>query len=335
MAPLLSVIIPLFNGEEYVDNIYNAFSAQGSTDFELICVDDGSTDNTYQKLLDLQKNHPELNMVVKHQDNCGVSAARNVGLRIATGKYISFFDCDDYISKNYFDVLKNNLDKDFDIFVFQSQRVKFEDIAETTSKDVVETTNLKLLSRFANKPTQFGVYNMFVSREFYDANKFLFREGIPYYEDYEFLYRVFAKANKILLTEQQLYYYILRDVSAMQKFTKARLTSIKVIEELRSFIENQVPEFLLEFDLLSTSRLYWSIMWQACLAFDYKDAKEFYTKYDIENKVNVLKNNLSLKISLSTRIMMISFRLYYMMVSCAGGKKSNIKKITLADFENT
>ena len=83
-------------------------------------VDDGSTDDTYNQLLELQKNNPVLKIVVKHQENGGVSVARNTGLKIATGKYISFFDCDDYISKNYLDILKNNMDRDFDIFVFQS-----------------------------------------------------------------------------------------------------------------------------------------------------------------------------------------------------------------------
>ena len=333
MAPLLSVIIPLYNGEEYVDNIYNAFSAQSSNDFELICVDDGSTDNTYCKLLELQKNYPELNVIVKHQDNCGVSVARNTGLAVATGKYISFFDCDDYISKGYVSVLESNLEKEFDVLVFQSQRVKFDDIKETLTKKVENTTNLELLSRFANNPTQFGVYNMFISREYYDSNKFLFVEGLPYYEDYEFLYRVFAKAKSILITEQQLYYYILRDISTMQKFTKARLTSIKSIEELRPFIENEVPKFLEEFDSLSTSRLYWSIMWQACLAFPYRDAKEFYKRYGIASKVKCLKNNSMLMVSLSTRVMLISFRLYYVVVSFVGKRNSNIKQITLSDFE--
>lgn len=335
MAPLLSVIIPLYNGEEYIDNIYNAFSAQGSNDFELICVDDGSTDNTYKKLLELRKKHPELNVVVKHQDNCGVSAARNTGLAVATGKYISFFDCDDYISKNYFSVLIDNVNKDFDILVFQSQRVKFENIVETPRREVGKTTNLELLSRFVNNPTRFGVYNMFINRNFYDSNKFLFREGIPYYEDYEFLYRVFAKAKDILLTEQQLYFYVLRDISAMQKFTKERLTSIKAIEELRPFIKKEVPEFLEEFDLLSTSRLYWSIMWQACMALNLEDAKKFYNNYDIAKRVCVLKNNALLKVSLSTKIMLNCFDLYYLVVNLTGVRKSNIKKIALLEFENT
>ena len=76
-------------------------------------------------------------------------------------------------------------------------------------------------------------------------------------------------------------------------------------------------------------------MWQACIAFSYKDAKEFYKKYDIANKVCCLKNNSLLMVSLSTRAMLISFYAYYWIANIVGGRKSNIKRISLSEFENT
>lgn len=94
---MVSVIIPVYNGERTIKRCVNSVLAQSYKDFELILVDDGSTDGT-SILLD---SFDDSRVVVAHKVNGGVSSARNHGLDIAKGEYISFIDADDVVEENY------------------------------------------------------------------------------------------------------------------------------------------------------------------------------------------------------------------------------------------
>lgn len=336
MGPLLSVIIPIFNGEKYIDNIANAFLAQSVKDFELILVDDGSKDETLLKLDNLKNEHPELNITVIHQENKGVSAARNKGLENVSGRYISLVDCDDYINSDYVEILKDNLENKFDILVFQSKRIKALDkkVPDNSYQGCEKQTNLSLLKEFAEYPTRYGTYNMFISKDFYDKHGFKFREGYKYYEDYEFLYRVFTLAENILYTNYQAYFYILNEGSAMQTFKVDRLTCIKILEELRPFIKENIKDFIPVFDTWCISRIYWSVSWQAALSFSYSDFNKFLKLTNIKEKVKPLSSVPNKKEKYSTLLLMYCTPIYYFVVNRLGHSKSSINKLSnFEDFE--
>lgn len=336
MGPLLSVVIPFYNGEKYVDNIANAFLAQNVKDFELICVDDGSIDGTLKKLDNLKNEHPELNLTIIHQENKGVSAARNKGIENAKGRYISFVDCDDYVTPNYVEVIQSSLENKFDVLVFQLKRVKVKDakVPNSSFDGCKMITNFNLLKEFAEYPTRYGTYNIFLSKNFYDKYQFKFREGHKYYEDYEFLYRVFVLAENILYTNYQAYFYILNEGSAMQTFKIDRLTCVKILEELRPFMSDNVPEFLPIFDTWCISRIYWSIAWQAALSFIYSDFKKFIKLVGIKEKVKPLICVPNKKEKYSTLLLEYCMLLYYFVVNLFGHTKSTIKQSNnFEDFE--
>lgn len=336
MGPLLSVIIPFYNGEKYVENIANAFLAQSVNDFELICVDDGSIDGTLKKLDNLKNEHPELNLTIIHQENKGVSAARNKGLENVKGRYISFVDEDDYVSCDYVEILKSNIDKRFDILVFQLKKIKLEDkkVSDVSYDGCERKDSFELLTEFAEYPTLYGSCNMFISKEFFDKYQFKFREGYKYYEDYEFLYRVFVLAENILYTKYQAYFYILNEGSAMQTFKIDRLTCVKILEELRPFVSENVPEFLPTFDTWCISRIYWSIAWQAALSFMYSDFKKFIKLVGIKEKVKPLICVPNKKEKYSTLLLEYCMLLYYFVVNLLGHSKSTIKQSNnFEDFE--
>lgn len=328
MAPLLSVIIPFYNGERFVKNIEKSFMAQKSKDFELICVDDGSKDGTLKALESFKERHSDWKINVIHKENGGVSSARNAGLAVAKGKYISFVDSDDYVTPDYIDVLKDNLDKHFEVLVFQQKRIHEKDKRVTNSKyyGTEYYGNFGIMTEFANNPTKYGVYNMFINKEYYDKHNFKFREGFKYYEDYEFMYRVFCLAKDILFTEHEMYFYILHKGSAMQSFNVDRITCIKALEDLRPFFKENMPEFLGVFDTWCVSRIYWSIMWQACIAFSFSDAMKFGKMLDIKNKVRTLSDVADDKVKYSTVLMRFSMPLYILAVKILGRSRSAIKR---------
>ena len=100
--PLVSVIVPTYNNEKYLANCLNSLLAQTFQDFEIIDIDDGSTDQT-TKLLETYKANPHIR--VHTQPNSGISAARNQGLKLSRGQFISFVDSDDCVNPNFLEKL--------------------------------------------------------------------------------------------------------------------------------------------------------------------------------------------------------------------------------------
>ncbi len=103
--PEISVIVPVYNVEKYLRRCVDSILNQTFSDFELILVDDGSTDGSAAICDEYAANSGGVNVVVVHQKNGGVSKARNAGLKSAKGEYITFVDSDDYIAKNYLECL--------------------------------------------------------------------------------------------------------------------------------------------------------------------------------------------------------------------------------------
>ncbi len=110
---LISVIIPVYNGSRYLHNCYRCLKEQTYSNLEIIFVDDGSKDNSLELLQEYSVEDSRI--VIIHQDNKGVSAARNIGMAQAKGEYISFFDVDDIIHSDFFekmlqDAISSNAD---------------------------------------------------------------------------------------------------------------------------------------------------------------------------------------------------------------------------------
>ncbi|PPS21321.1 glycosyltransferase family 2 protein [Brachyspira murdochii] len=100
----ISVIIPVYNVESYLRECLDSVINQTLKDIEIICIDDNSTDNSYNILLDYQKIDNRIK-IIKHKENLGLGPARNSGIKVAIGEYIYFIDSDDYISDNYINAL--------------------------------------------------------------------------------------------------------------------------------------------------------------------------------------------------------------------------------------
>lgn len=120
MAPIVSIIIPVYNAEQFLQDCLNSVFAQNLDSFEVICVDDGSTDHSADIIRDFQQNHSNLSLI--QQVNQGPSAARNMGLKHASGDYIFFLDNDDTFLSNYSlrEIVSTAQKHSVDIFVFNA-----------------------------------------------------------------------------------------------------------------------------------------------------------------------------------------------------------------------
>ncbi len=146
MNPAVSVIIPVYNREKYINKCVDSVLSQTFNDFELILVDDGSTDKSPDICDEYAKKDSRVKVV--HKSNGGVSSARNEGLKIATGEYITFVDSDDYIDSDFLEYAINNIEETgVDIFVSGV----IHEYCNCDSIEKVEVTNIKKNGVFAIK----------------------------------------------------------------------------------------------------------------------------------------------------------------------------------------
>ena len=114
--PKISFVIPIYNGEKFIQKCLDSILKEKEFDFEVILVDDGSTDNTKNIIEDIaSKDNRVKAFSVYHR---GVSMSRNYGLKEASGDYINFLDIDDYLLDNYFSIVSNRITSNDDLYVF-------------------------------------------------------------------------------------------------------------------------------------------------------------------------------------------------------------------------
>ena len=211
---LVSVIIPAYNAEQYVGFCLDTVIAQTHKNLEIIVVDDGSTDNT-GKICDEYANKDSRIKVI-HQENKGLSSARNAALNIMTGEYIAFIDSDDFISKDCIEKLLNLcIENNSQIAACHAFDVKQRTFKESDKEHTIQTlTSQKLLS---NIGVLDSYYDTVISKLFHSSlfSEIVFPAGLIHEDSYIIL-DLIEKAKKISFTTEHLYYYYLSPNSIMR-----------------------------------------------------------------------------------------------------------------------
>ncbi len=241
MSALVSVVVPCYNIEKYVEKCIDSILNQTYENLEIILVDDGATDNT-GKILDKIK---DKRVKVIHQKNAGLSAARNSGLKIATGKYVCFIDGDDFIDEKYVETLLNFAEKsDSDITIcgyYEFYEESGEKSAPFTHKPVTYTGEQAVRDYF-HFPSACAVvaWNKLYKTELFKSNKIEYPVGKKYEDSYT-TYKLFYKSEKITYISSPLYFYLQRRDSIMGggKFTKERFANtFCIIDETKEYFKD-------------------------------------------------------------------------------------------------
>ena len=202
--PKVSVIIPVYNVEKYLEKCIESVINQTLKDIEIICVNDGSTDNSLDILTKYSKNEPRMTIIT--QVNSGLSEARNTGIRIATGEYIGLLDSDDYVDLDFYEKLyksaiKYNADIACgDIIRFSSKKHKI--LLNLKDEAIVETVKEKF--QITGVPAHNYVWNKIYKREALIKSEIEFIKGRTY-EDMPYTVDVLEKLGK-LVTVPNVYY---------------------------------------------------------------------------------------------------------------------------------
>jgi glycosyltransferase involved in cell wall biosynthesis len=239
----LSIIVPVYNKGNYIDECIQSILNQSFTDFELILVNDGSTDDSASKIMKY-KDHDQ-RVTVIDQENAGVSAARNAGLNHASGLYIGFIDADDTIEPDMFELLiKNAMEFDADISVCAIRKVfpaKVSNPPEST--ETIIFNHDEALSSFLKGGFDRSANNKIYKAEIVRQIRF---EG-QVNEDILFTCKAFLASKKTVYKNVLKYNYIIRDSSvSMNKFNLRYMETIVVSAKMVELVSLKDKSFIQE-----------------------------------------------------------------------------------------
>ena len=202
----VSVIIPVFNTEKYISKCLSSLVNQTLDDIEIICVNDGSTDNSLEIIEKIANNDARIQII--NQEHKKQGAARNSGLRIAEGEYIGFVDSDDWVDLNYYEMLYNTAKKyDADIALATNVRIgngKTKKRLEITEEKTAETLQEKI--DIGNQVKNPCPTNKIYRHSMLKDNNIIWPEGV-FCEDKLFTIQAIYYANKIVTVPDVNYYY--------------------------------------------------------------------------------------------------------------------------------
>lgn len=250
MNPKISIIIPAFNASKTIKQSIMSVLHQSLKDIEVIAIDDGSNDNTWDVMKRIASKDSRLK--VFHQENQGVSAARNLGIKAARGRYVQFCDADDYISPNMCQYLYDNTGDGYDIvscefykqimLIKQKRKLPFYGILKKKS---IEN---KIFPIIFNDNNLLLIVTKIYNKDFILDNHLEFPLGWNHAEDTAFSMMSILCAETINLVPGAYYHYV-KHIGAKSLTTEFRPNSYFEWRQYRHFIEESVyPKMGIEFD---------------------------------------------------------------------------------------
>ncbi|MDR1467070.1 MAG: glycosyltransferase [Oscillospiraceae bacterium] len=261
----VSIIFPVYNVEKYLNESLKALKNQTIDNIEIICIDDGSTDNSLETLKKHSKRDERIKII--KQKHRGVSVARNKGLKMAEGEYILFADSDDVVDVKICEVCyKNAKRSDSDILIFEflalfneDYSTKLRDFLKTNKKKLIKNSKVLSVNNIEDKLkmidgvrlSQSVIWNKFYKRSFLIDKKMKFKENIKWGEDIIFSSITFPIATKVSYISDILYYYRLRRKNSI-------CTSIKPEEKIDEMFKiiNIIVKYYKSNDLVKNNELW-------------------------------------------------------------------------------
>lgn len=254
MAYKISIVVPVYNVDKYLNECLNSLINQTLKDIEIICINDGSKDNSLKILEQYQKKDERIKVI--NQDNLGVSIARNNGIKLAKGDYIGFVDGDDTVDLNYFEKLYNSITQNnSDIATATAIRKRKHSQKYRVFYNEEKTyTALEDKIKICNIPKCCYIWNKLYKKDLI-ANE-LFKEN-SYFEDILWLPNVIKKSNQITTTIDTNYYYRYNRNSIVKKNSSKKQTDSYFAKKyiIDFFKENNLK--LTEKEKIITKKIYY------------------------------------------------------------------------------
>lgn len=252
--PKITVVIPVYNTEKYLDKCLSSVVNQTFLDIKVIIVNDGSTDKSLEICKKYALKDSRITLIDKANE--GVSVARNIGIKLAEGEWIYFLDSDDFLDLDTFEYLmKEVISSNVDVIQFGLRSYRDSTlIREKKPSSKKEYNNLKNFLN-ANELKPVCAWLHLFKLEVIKRNNILFNSNLKHGEDMLFVYSVYCHANKILVLDKVFYNQVLSPNSASRKPIKIKVLfdSLLFLSELTEYVNelNLTNEFKQELRNLS------------------------------------------------------------------------------------
>ena len=239
-SPLVSIIVPCYNVEKYIDKGLESILNQTYSNWECIVINDGSKDNTENEIKNWTNKDTRFTLI--SQENKGLSGARNTGLKNVNGDCIFFFDPDDLLDKDCLNNLTELYNSEIDIVIGKSAEVYDQTTTiintlehyDTTNKVINDTNFIELALK---KPFSVVAWNKLYKSEFIFSNNLSFKDGVVH-EDELWFFKTMYSAKNIVFNSEVTYYYNIGNQSSITKNY-----SVKNLKSYLTVIENIYTDF--------------------------------------------------------------------------------------------
>ena len=311
MEPKISIIVPVYNVEQYLERCVESLINQTHKNIEIILVDDGSKDNSGKLCDELAQRDSRI--IVYHKENGGLSDARNYGIDKSTSDYVGFVDSDDFVDEDMYEILLSNLLKfDSEISFCRLNDVFNDDITKdnTENKPYLMTSEQAIKMVLEAKVFSVTAVNKLYKKSLFDQIRF---DKGKIAEDAIIMVDLLSRCEKIAATEAKKYYYMHRENSiTTQKFTPKFLNVIEAYEKNAKIVSDKYPDLKYQAD----TRICWAYFYvldRLLKDEEYKDEKleTELIQYLKKHKKFILSNSLfNAKRKLSFVTLLINKNLY-------------------------
>ena len=270
-GPLISVIVPVYKVEDYLNHCLRSITSQTYENIEIILVDDGSPDRCPQICDSWKKRDNRIKVI--HQNNSGGGQARNRALDIARGEFIAFVDSDDYIASTMFEFLYNQFKDDVDIvecgYCITEKDDAFFDDENITYECKIYDTEEAMRENIRDRIFRQLIWNKMYRKNTIGNIRFPIGSKI---DDEFWTYRVLGNARRLIYTNKTLYAYRQQENSVMHLLSpERRLQSIEAKIQRHNYIIKYMPNLEAE----SLSNLWFTCIYQGQLAMRSMNKKEY------------------------------------------------------------
>ena len=230
----LSVIIPVYNTEKYIEKCLDSIANQTMRDLEIIIVNDGSKDNSEKVIKQWIEKNKNIDAKYFQKENGGLSDARNFGVKKSSGKYISFVDSDDYLEKDLYQKLEKYMEREIDL-------IKFKMTAVTPKGEIIEKLDGPVFGKVNGEEAfeKLCTQDKFLEpaciylyrKEFFEKEDFKYEVGV-YHEDFGLTPWIMINAKSVVSTEEYGYFYLQREnsITTNKKEEKEKQKSYDVLK---------------------------------------------------------------------------------------------------------
>lgn len=308
----VSIIMPCYNCQELLAEALKSLEDQTRKDFRLICVNDGSTDGTAQ-VLDLWQKKGTVRMTVIHQENGGVSRARNRGLAEADTKWVAFLDADDIYHPSYLEKLLGAAEKaDADTAYCPLSR-NLEQVWAAQPPEAVEHTPEQAMEKLLYHMGQYGFYCYLYRRDLLGDQQF--DVDTKFGEDREFNWRYLSRCRNITWVDAPLYGYRINAASATQRCASWRKTDLlKAVRRVEAFMEETGYEYRKQFCDYMFPRAMWAVAKTFANARDRELFDRLGKEYDVKKCMKRTARDASKLVAIASWAYLVHPKLFYTLI---------------------